>query len=92
MELILQRALNRVTGTRTGSKGLAGKLRILIPGTGKGMMLDAETFYRDEYWKPNHYWTWKDLHIESPQRGSVTAGDLHDTRPVPERPASRPRR
>ncbi len=90
MELVLQRALNRTTGSRTGSKGLAGNLKILIPDAGgMWMTLGAEDFYRDEYWKPTEYWTWKDLYIEGPKRGTATAGDLHDTRPTPPKPAPR---
>lgn len=90
MELVLKRALNRITGSRTGSKGLAGNLKILIPGAGGvWTRLDAEDFYRDEYWRPTEYWTWKDLYIEGPKRGTVTAGDLHDTRPRPPKPAPR---
>ena len=90
MNLVLQRALRKMTGSRTGSKALAGNLEVRIPAIGGGWIkMDVETFYRDELWRPSVYWAWKDMNIEGAKRGRVETSDIHDvtTKPAANRKA-----
>lgn len=82
MEQVLTKAQRSKTGTRTGSSGM-NYMIVMIPGNGAWTTVGGEQFYRDEYWHPKEYWTWKDLNVEGPRRGRATAGDLHDVKTKP---------
>lgn len=87
MNLIMRRTLRKMTGSRTGSKALAGTLEVRIPGPVGGfasfIKLPGEMFYRDEYWDPKEYWIWKDQNIEGARRGRVTASDIYEANNKP---------
>lgn len=73
MDAVLRRARRQVTGSRTG---MAGNLKIVIPGSLGNQTIDASRFYDPTYWDPDRYRQWHDATWMAPRRGRVTVGDV----------------
>jgi hypothetical protein len=79
MSWVLKRARLTMTGTRTGSLGMAGPMRIIPmtgPLAGSGLTLSGEDYYQKKYWAPKEYWEWQDEVWSAPREGKVEVGDV----------------
>ncbi len=81
----LEKKINKgrrlATGSRTGFKG---SLTIMVPGAGGWISMDANEYYKDEYWQPEQYFKWQDDLWRNYQRGRVEVGALETSVPKPE--------
>jgi TPR repeat protein len=80
LESRIRKGARQATGSRTGFKGA---LTIMVPGAGGWITMDANEYYKDEYWKPDLYFKWQDQLWQEYQRGHVEVGAL-ETVPRPE--------
>jgi hypothetical protein len=60
LERELRAGLRNVTGSRTGS---VPRMELYVREHRGARTVDADAFYRDDYWKPTQYWQWKDQEL-----------------------------
>lgn len=69
LEKLLERAMRKVTGSRTG---FVGGVKILVPGpNGLWQSIDGSQYYASKYWKPEQYWRWQDRTWKDPPTAHV---------------------
>lgn len=78
LETVLRRGKRGQTGSRTG---MAGGLKIFIPGPGEGTYISGTEFYDRRFWEPEQYWAWQGKMMKGLEdelkEGRVIVGDLH---------------
>ncbi len=72
----LDEGRRQITGSRTGFKG---GLTVMIPTNGRWVTLDAEQYYKDQFWHPEQYFEWQDQVWKDPYRGTVEVGEVQLT-------------
>ncbi len=71
----LARKLERGRRTMTGSRtGFVGPLQIAVRVDGGFLNIGGDEFYADEFWKPSHYFEWKDRVWKETRKGYVEVG------------------
>lgn len=65
-----------MTGSRTG---MAGNVKIYVPGPGGYQQIDGSKFYDPRYWDPEQYQQWHDAIWQAPRIGRVTVGEVEQT-------------
>lgn len=72
----LDKGRKQLTGSRTGFKGA---VTVIIPSNGTMITLDAEQYYKDQFWQPEQYFEWQDQVWKDPYRGTVEVGEVQLT-------------
>ena len=72
LESKLRQARMKTTGSRTG---FASNLRIEIPTPSGLRTINGSDYYKDEYWKPEHYWAMQDSDWKD-NEGRVDIGEI----------------
>ncbi len=60
LERELRAGLRNVTGSRTGS---VPRMELFVRDHRGARTVDADEFYRGDYWKPTQYWQWKNQEL-----------------------------
>ena len=81
LEKRINQGRRQTTGSRTGFKGA---LTIMVPGAGGWITMDANEYYKEEFWQPELYFKWQDQLWKDYQRGRVEVGALETAVPRPE--------